>query len=358
MCKPKSEGGKRCSFHLSQGVTGGVTAYAASMTGLSRDETKQAFEALQAEGAHLPAPEQPEVDGFLVAESFRVQHEPSLTEAKRTSILNRLRSAIGKVTPDGATFHAWKNVVAEAWARSRRRAVGVFLISGLAFGVGGCATGPSQASTPAPSGPVATASVTPGQSTSAVVKAAAPTIEKGTFTGPAVAEYGKANVDAAYETMAEFAAENAVNSKVINTPRTQVKAADLASVKSMMTPSAAKSWDQNAANPADQQSLVNMSGVVTYGVNGSGTSTRTDVTQPSVKISDGKASLDADGRLQLTFEVGHDLRVNVAGGQYKKFNFDRTMTYWLVKGTTKDKPWLIDGWQAQYHGAQPVADVK
>ena len=50
--------------------------------------------------------------------------------------------------------------------------------------------------------------------------------------------------------------------------------------------------------------------------------------------------------------------MGTGGCKYKKFNFDRTMTYWLVKGPGKGKPWLIDGWQAQYHGSAPVSDVK
>ena len=53
----------------------------------------------------------------------------------------------------------------------------------------------------------------------------------GEFTGPAVSKYGKGNVDAAYRSIAEFAATNAMNPKVINTPRTEVTASDLAPVE-------------------------------------------------------------------------------------------------------------------------------
>jgi hypothetical protein len=357
MCKSKIEGGKRCSFHLTQGVVTGMVAYAVSLTGLSRKDTREAFEDLRAEGAHLPAPSRGEVDSYLTAEAFRVQYEPTLSEPRRTSILGRLRAAIGNVTPDGATFHAWKNVVGEAWARTRRRAAMVFLVSGLAFGAGGCATAPSQASTPAPTGTVATAPASPGVSSGgaaqgqALVRPSTPVIAAPvSVSKAATAKFGAAGVAAGYKAITDFAATNAVNPKAINVPVAEVSAADLQAPKKMMTADAAKSWDQNAATPQAEAS---------YAINANGASMRTDVPQPAVSISNAQIDVAPNGALYVKFDLKQDLRLNGGpGGAFTKANLNRTMEYWLLPGTGKTNPWLIDGWQAKFNATAPVADVR
>lgn len=365
MCKSKIEGGKRCSFHLTQGVVTGMVAYAVSLTGLSRKDTREAFEDLRAEGAHLPAPSRTEVDTYLTAEAFRVQHEPTLSEPRRTSILGRLRAAIGNVTPDGATFHAWKNVVGEAFARTRRRAAMVFLVSSLAFGVGGCATSPSQASTPAPTGTVATAPAAPGASGGGVSTGAAQVRPSAPIIGApvsvstqATAKFGAAGVAEGYAAITQFAADNAVNPKAISLQYDKVTAADMAGPKSMMTPAAAASWDSNMANLQTDQARANLSGVLPYGHTGNGNSPRTDVPQPAVRISNGAVSVAENGAMHVSFDIHQDVRGNVAGGKFQKYNLNRTMEFWLVPGTSKAKPWLIDGWQASYNSTAPVADVR
>jgi hypothetical protein len=342
-----------------------MVAYAVSLTGLSRKDTREAFEDLRAEGAHLPAPSRTEVDTYLTAEAFRVQHEPTLSEPRRTSILGRLRAAIGNVTPDGATFHAWKNVVGEAWARTRRRAAMVFLVSGLAFGVGGCATAPSQASKPAPTGTVATAPVSPGASTGGVTQSAGQVVaSKPIIDAPvsiskqASTKFGAAGVTQGYAAITEFAANNAVNPKVISLQYDKVTPADLAGPKSMMTPAAAASWDSNMGNLQSEQVMANLSGVLPYGHTGNGNSPRTDVPQPAVRISNGAVDVAKNGAMHVSFDIHQDVRGNVAGGKFQKYNLNRTMEFWLVPGTAKAKPWLIDGWQASYNSTMPVADVR
>lgn len=350
MCKPKSEGGQRCSFHLSQGVQTGVTAYAAALTGLSRDETHEAFEALRAEGAEMAAPSRGEVDSFLETQQFRVQHEPSLSAAKRTSILNRLRAAVGRVTPDGATFHAWKNVVGEAWARTRRRAAAVFLVSGLAFGMGGCATGPSTAApaTPVTSGPVATA-----PATSVTVAR----IDQVTYDKAAVAKFGQKNVESAGKFSTEFVAKYGANEALANKTPDQVSEADVKDITAEMTPAAQKSFLAALDTRQTNEGRANTYGVAFVGLNAGGYTMRTDVPGVSdVSVAKPVVSVN-DGRLTVVQDYSATIRYKGPEGKNFKMTAEKQVTFWLVKGPSKDQPWLIDGWTANFGGTPVQADT-
>lgn len=376
MCKALNEGGKRCSFHIVQGVCTAVVAYATSLTGLSRKETDEAFAALKEEGRNAPAPSREEVDGFLVTQAFRVRTEPTLTEAKRGSILNRLQSAIGKATPDGATFHAWKNVVAEAWARSRKRAAGVFLISGLAFGMGGCATGPTNAAPqPSTSGPVATApasptagaTVAPVGSTPAAtgMMAAPPFVAKATYSKDVVAKYGQASAEAAHDLTSELTTTEGFSEARMRQTPGEISQDDFASIKPYLTPSAAKDLDANAAkwvsDPTDATANANLMAVAMYGLNNDKYRLREDVPALSgVRVERAQVDLDTDGkRVIVTQHVTTTARFEgAAKGDLLKMGLTRDTTYVLVKGTSKDRPWLIDGWSTNQKAADPVADVR
>lgn len=350
MCKPKSEGGKRCSFHLSQGVASGIIAYAAALTGLGRKASQEAFEALRAEGADLPAPSRGEVDAFLEAQQFRVQHEPALTTAKRTSILNRLRAAVGKVTPDGATFHAWKNVVAEAWARTRRRAAAVFLVSGLAFGMGGCATGPSNATPPPapPSGPVATAPAT---------SATAAHVDKVTYDKAAVAKFGQKDVESAGKFSTEFVAKYGANETLVNQTPEQIDASDVKDILANMTPDAQKSFLAALSAQDTNDGRANVFAVAIVGLNAGGYTVRTDVPGiGDVKVANPVVTVN-DGRMTVVQDFSSTVRYKGPAGKNYKMTAEKKVTFWLVKGPSKAQPWLIDGWTAHFGGTPVQVDT-
>lgn len=138
MCKAIKDGGARCAYHVGENASAALVTYVASTTGLGGPASREAFDDLVAEYADAPAPERAEVDDFLQQQIFRARHEPTLTEKRRESIIRRLREAIGKATPTGATFKAWKNLVAEAWTRVRRRAAVAFVAGALTFSLGAC----------------------------------------------------------------------------------------------------------------------------------------------------------------------------------------------------------------------------
>jgi hypothetical protein len=47
-----------------------------------------------------------------------VRRSTALSKHKRTSITARLRQALARELPDGATWHAWRSTLAGAWART------------------------------------------------------------------------------------------------------------------------------------------------------------------------------------------------------------------------------------------------
>ena len=51
MCKPTTEGGKRCAYHLQDGAGAALTTYTASVTGLGGAETREVMADLVAEFA-------------------------------------------------------------------------------------------------------------------------------------------------------------------------------------------------------------------------------------------------------------------------------------------------------------------
>lgn len=350
MCKSIAEGGERCSFHLSQGVQTGVTSYAAALTGVPQAEARDAYASLLEEGAGAPEPSREDVDGFLTKEVFRVRHEPTLTEPKRKSILGRLQAAIGKVTPDGATFHAWKNVVAEAWARSRRRAAAVFMVSGLAFGLGGCATGPSQASPAVTSGPVATASVTPGT----VVQGTKPVVDKETFTGSAVKKFGQAEVQDAYKAAAEFTVNNTMAPRTADKSPADLTLKDFDGVRASLTPSARKSFDKSfAGRDQETQNMVNVSALAYYGLNDEGFNVRDDYPVTDLRVTNSKA--EADGaRIKMTSDVTCTGHYTGPKGEKVKSGCNKTLTLWMIKDAKG--AWKIDGWQANFAGTLTQPD--
>lgn len=355
MCKAKNHvsGGKRCSFHLTQGVMTGMVAYVAAVTGLSSGETKSAFEGLKREGAALPDPSREEVDAFLEGQEFRIRHEPNLSEAKRLSILGRIRAAIGNVIPDGATFHAWKNVVAESWTRVRKKAAVFALIGAISAGVVGCSnSNPDYTdSAPVKDGPVVTAPV--GHENAGPSQAVQ--VQPTSFTGPAVAKYGQDNVQAAYRTAADVAGEDSFNSSVVRPGQYQVSDFDFA--KGNMTVSQQAEWDKTvkSALAGDVTAQQNVNAYAYYNVKGDGFTFRTDgapVTNRSVSAP--RTSVAANGSLVMTVTSKGDFRM-VQEGKNVLLTQTKEATYFMVKDASG--AWKVDGYTATFQTANPVADA-
>lgn len=94
-----------------------LTSYAHASTGVDEREVQRAFHALKREGTRLNAPDPTvaEVTAFLADQQDQVRADPTLSPARRQSLLTRLETAASqardRVLPAGATFHAWRRIL-------------------------------------------------------------------------------------------------------------------------------------------------------------------------------------------------------------------------------------------------------
>jgi hypothetical protein len=356
MCQSKAEGGRRCAFHLQQGVTSGMTTYVASVTGLSPKEANAAYEALEREGVNKPDPTREEVDEFLEKQVFRVRHEPDLTEKRRESIAARLKAAIGRITPNGATFHAWKNLVAESFSRVRRRAATAFLVGALTMSVGACGNTGTADATPDRAEHVAAAPATPGPQYDTTYNDVKPSISQ-----DAVTRYGSAEVNAATDEAVTVSEEFGFNSDFLTAEAPEGKDGLLAAADHM-TPDAARDWVKNvnayanaapedrAASSGNVWSLALYDPYTNAAMGGKSVSMTTDGPAAiNQRIKSVRTSLDGDGRLVVSVKSSADLRINL-DQQPNLFHIDRDMTYYMAK--TGDG-WKIDGWSGSLSPGTP-----
>ena len=356
MCKAKADGGERCSFHLKQGVTTGVTAFAAATSGLTGKNATAVFEDLKREGQNLPDPDQEEVDGFLARTEFNVRQDSTLAEPKRESIAARIRAAIGKILPDGATFHAWKNVVAESWKRARRYAVVGFLSAGLTFGLAACGNTPPDHVQAPPSQPAASAPavVTPSAPSSAVIGSQTPAVAKPSVSPDAISKFGQAKVDAGYQQATALTNTSTFQRDLLETHPYTAK--DFAAGRDQMTPNARKKWDDAVAKmlkgDADGKSKVMTMSY--YGITGGDFKLApTGPVAVNQTITKSKITVDSEGRMQVSFTHHGEVRA-LQGDKAVRYPVDKTVTYWLAPAKSSSTGWQIDAWSANYQSGNLI----
>lgn len=359
MCKSIKDGGARCSFHLAQGVNGAVLTLATAQTGLARREAEQAFEDLRREGARLEAPAREDVDALLSAVEFRARHDLDLSEHQRKSVIARLRAAIGRVLPDAGTVHAWKNIVAEAWARSRRKVVTVFLAGALSFGVGACGSPAADSAPPAPSSASVSAPVNPAGDE----RIQSAVIAEGNFSGEAVNLFGQDKVDAAYDEMTTYAQTITFDEDLLVKVEGR-SAAEFDAPAAYMTPKAAADYRatvERALTGSDSTAESALEGVSFYNVSGDGVAFASS--GPLIvnhQINSASVAVDRSTgveRLQLTFSQHGDLRIS-QNNQASLVPLDKTTSFWLTPAPAgSGRAWLIDGIQNSWKASAPVADT-
>lgn len=367
MCQSKAEGGRRCKFHLEQGVAGGMTTYVASVTGLSPKQTAEAYEALEREGLALPDPTREEVDEFLEREAFRVRHEPNLTEKRRESIVARLRAAIGRITPNGSTFHAWKNLVAESWSRVRRRAAAAFMVGALTFSVGACGNAPSQATPDDTAAPVAGAPVTPQPSNGSPREYDSTyEVAEGTASNEAVERFGPREAAQGTALAIDTSQDYFWDEESVTSMPGEDADEHAYSLAERMTPATAEQWretvDEFIANSKEGNYGAGQNGrdflsISFYGgaafdnaVDKDGNTVTVAPEGPVVvnpTLSKVTTGLTADDRLSVEIEGSAGLRV-VVGGKPKVWNLTRSITYYMVQDKDQGE-WLIDAWSGSWN---------
>jgi hypothetical protein len=354
MCRAQADGGARCASHLKQGVEKGVTSFGAAVTGLSPKETAAAVEDLRREGADLADPTREAVDSFLEEQAFRVHHEPNLSEVRRTSIGDRIKAPIGRILPDRATFHARKNVVAEAWARSPRKVAAVFMAGALSFGVGACGTTSGDAPQPSHSRPVANAPATPGYSTQV-------SIEKPTISPDAVRVFGRARAEAGAKAVTDFATKFTYQEDLIRV-KTKYTAADFARPREYMTPDMRASWDDTVRRSlsGDDKADGSVQALTFHDVRNVGYRPSgpmvVNQTIRNIKVGTEMNVKTGKDRLSVTFTQRAELRLT-AKGSPTRFPLFKTSTLWLEPGPKGlGHAWLVDGYSSIYESDAPVPD--
>lgn len=339
-----------------------MTTYAASITTLTPKEASEAYEALEVEGLAAADPTREEVDEFLEKQIFRVRHEPDLTDARRESIIGRLRAAIGRIMPNGATFHAWKNIVAESWSRVRRKAAAAFVVGALSFSVGACGNVPDEDRGPIAAEPVVSAPLTPGSEYDTTYDVAKPVI-----SDDAVKAFGAKDAAKVTAMGTEIAQEWGFNEKaILGQAEDPAAVAYVLTAGDDMTEAVQQEW---AGNVNEYVRAVNSGNAVPQEV-GSRVYTYTYFDAfheaeesgwvpasegPVVvnqKISKVTTTPTTDGRLAVEVKSQADLRIN-KGGKPKLWGFSRETTYYMTK--TADG-WKVSAWHTAWTTANLVPD--
>jgi hypothetical protein len=338
----------------------GMTSYAQACTGLDERAVAETFHALKREGADLADPDAGQVEEFLAGQEFRVRHDETLQPTRRESIVRRLRQALqdvrsGRYLPDGATFHAWRHVVSEAWRRSRRKAAAAVLTGALTFGVSACGnTGDRPQEPAAGSSPTVSAPAEPaGPATVRVPEQM--WNEAPMPTGNAADTFGQDKVNQAYRQMLDRTFATTWDCDRMRTPASGLGESDFAAVEEAFTPETRTAWRHDvAAIGSDAEAAEGVFNSTLYGLEGEksplgpGHTVVGAGTDCIGTLSFGQAVAGVDDsvgqrRLTLTFDASADVRMKNPDGQPYVLRVTKKQTVWLVENSDSRTPWLIDG---------------
>lgn len=303
----------------------------------------------------MPDPSRDEVDDFLEKQAFRVRHEAALSEARRESILTRIQSAIGRVLPNGATFHAWKNVVAEAFARVRRRAAAAFLVGALSVGLGACGNtgeGPDVAA-PVSGAPTISA---PAHTYDTEWDTQDPAV-----LGSASSTFTAAEVAAATGTVAAINEELAFNENILRDAN--LTADDYQRASAFMTPTCASAFssivDEAVASDATTTEKISAALIaypnakdagIDYPFQAKGPAVVNPATTNTIVAFD---TVNSQPRMKISQTVTADLRM-VRNGNPVLVPVKKNITYWLAPVDGARLDWRIDGYSGEFVGAGAI----
>ena len=350
MCKAIKDGGARCAYHVGENASAALVTYVATTTGLGGQATREALADLTVEYADAPEPTRPQVDEFIEQQMFRARHEPNLTEKRRASILRRLQEAIGKAVPSGAQFAAWKNLVAEAWSRVRRRAAVAFVSGALAFSLGACGT-PGNDVRPEPTATQAAASATVDPAPEAALSSEKWTVKNVKVEDRVIGLKGEAAAKQVQDLMVSVAQDYVFNEQSVKYNEKDGKAEStkwMLSARKDMTADAARDWTEDVNTYFREKKATETeawNGVMSFTAYGllSAEQRPTDPSKPTMfdmTIKDMDIDLSSDGRIWVTMNTSAKYNF-LNEGKPAVSQATRTQEFWLkdVGGQ-----WKIDGW--------------
>ncbi|MDQ1751217.1 MAG: hypothetical protein QOE71_2273 [Pseudonocardiales bacterium] len=185
------------------------------------------------------------------------------------------------------------------------------------------------------------------------------------FTGPAVAKYGQATLNAAYQELVNFAFESGWDSRLIVKNIARLSSSDFANIRTYLTPACRTAFNATFARAiqADRAAAQKLEEAVFF-----------DVTAPTGlrPITAGKvvtdrrfteASVGLTGtgkaqRLTMAFAVKANVHLRNAQGQGYVLPTSRVLRYTLVRNSAvqaSKRPFLVDGWVIKMTVGRPVA---
>lgn len=366
MCQPLAKGGKRCATHMHGSMA--VVTHTSIVNNADEGVVRTVFRSLRQEGKNLPSPTPEEVESFAAEQRLRAQFDPRIEDERKRNTIVRRWGRTSEEKPDGGTFHAWKNTMAETARRYSHKAVAIGTASVFALSAAACSGGGgAMENTPAP-----TVNPSPSVTQSYEVPAGLEIASKdndgageysrvslpddspvyaynaGVVQPDVASLFSEQDISEAQRAAADFAVEEGVDSILVDSNRTD------------------EWYEQNAskfteAGAADVQVALTqrekgstLSGLVDNDVNGG----RTDydiVTDGGPRISamnidNSNVFMAPNGDLAVEFQGSVTRRAVAPTGETGTEVMNFTQTYSLQKGA--DGQWLISGWNNSFKYAE------
>lgn len=128
-----------------------------------------------------------------------------------------------------------------------------------------------------------------------------------------------------------------------------------------MTDAARKDWDAKVKTRTTDKSIASISTFMYFDGNAGAIKVRSDLDRPAVNIKIGKATAEigTGDQLVLKYNVDSEFRyLDTKTDTPTRIVAHKTVTVYLVKGTTPERPFLIDGWKGSFHPSQSLPDTK
>lgn len=183
------------------------------------------------------------------------------------------------------------------------------------------------------------------------------------FTGPAVAKYGQATLQAAYQEMVDFAFASGWNSNLIARPSAYLSRADAAFTLSYLTPAFGKEFlvQLGQAVQGDKAAGRKLEEAMFFGVTAPNglKSVQSGKVVTNRKFTPGSVGLDtAHGqRLSVAFAASGDIQMSDSTGRHMVLPSSRVLKYFLVANPGTDRitrPFLIDSWSIRMTVKPPI----
>jgi hypothetical protein len=284
-----------------------------------------------------------DTDAFLTDAIDRAEACASLTDRQRTSVVERLREAVGRLVVTRETLSAWKATLDRAWARVGRATTGMLLAATLALGAGGCGTGGDPS--PAPEPTATAASVAPE-----VREHAANPVPKPDVPADVATYFGsEAKARKAYERLAKTYMDGAMTADLLTTDRADATPRQF-SIRALMTAETRDRFDARLAKAAtgDEEAYFDTGALALYDAFDR---------QPDVSLTPGVPSsivqrrvenprlgMAADGRAKIAMTTKGAVRATEKG-ESALSPYSATLTFFVEKNGN------ISGWQGGWDDA-------